>query len=147
MGKKAKGKKGKGEKGKGGCVWTDYTDIKHGKKQTMKEKSIYIAKVVLAFNWMCLTHHVNFEGSNDYHGRKQHQVREVAAAVIFRDIEETCAKKKDIKAVEAKGKLKVVKKQGEKRKRRHELGQTKMNDAVKAKGPAKRGKKVAKKKK
>ena len=55
-GKKGKGKKGKGEKGKGGGVWTDYTDIKHNMEQTMKDKAIYIARVVLAFNWMCLTH-------------------------------------------------------------------------------------------
>ncbi|GMH66613.1 hypothetical protein TrRE_jg4429, partial [Triparma retinervis] len=69
-----------------GRKWTEYLTKQWGKKQTMVQKATLIARCMVAFHWMCQTHHVQYEGFNDYHGRRQHVVRKKAGKLMHEEM-------------------------------------------------------------
>ncbi|GMH53183.1 hypothetical protein TrRE_jg660 [Triparma retinervis] len=110
-----------------GRKWIDkeYLTEKWNKNNTMVQKATLIARCMVAFHWMCQTHHVQYEGFNDYHGRRQHVVRKEAGKLIHEKMKVRWEKKKgnnydDLKnkgevnvydALKDKGEVKKLKKQ------------------------------------
>ena len=123
-------KKAKKQGKKDGREWTgkEYLNKPWGKNHTMVQKATLIARCMVAFHWMCQTHHVQYEGFNDYHGRRQHVVRKKAGKFIHEKMKKRwkkMAKKtgNDYDELEDKGGKKKVKKQKAKNDNRGTRGQ------------------------
>ena len=141
-----------------GRKWTEYLTEKWGKKHTMVQKATLIARCMVAFHWMCQTHHVQFEGFNEYHGRRQHVVRKKAGKLIHEQMKLRREKKKgnvyddlkakgDYAALKDKGEKRLLKTQKSKKDERVARGTLSLSGETKKRGARGKGKDKAKTKK